>query len=277
MRQTFLFTTLFAGLLIALNAQGTQIIPPSRPMTEGDALAERVANADLIVVGHVRSRYDSVTSITLAKLEVMRQVGIVTLAPTRVLMGEAQPRSMRYLQWVDKRAWPENEKIGDRTTSLDLSDTDAAILFLEDLRKRRVLGLRRMPEDRIAPWATREPQANWTEEYERAVKLEIEMQRPENMAKLADLIVIAHPLDDRWVDPQDWAVERSIKGGTLSRVKVRLVSPKSSREGTNLLFLKRVGSLYEPVRVGGGAVPVRESRVPHWNCSLDEAIARITR
>jgi hypothetical protein len=75
-----------------------------------------------------------------------------------------------------------------------------------------------------------------------------------------------------------WKVERTIKGAATRTIPVRSVVPSdAARAPRALLFLRKVGGAYEPVRLRGGMVPVRGDRVPSWGCTLDEALARIAR
>jgi hypothetical protein len=269
----------FIVLSLFLSSEGTAIeyVDPTRPLSEADRLALKVGEAALIVVGHVVSTYDSTTSVSVAGAESMRHVLVVTFEPRQVLKGPRQSRTMRYVNWKESLYFVIGERPGDRGPTYDQRDSAPMIVFLDDLADWASEGAP-VPEEKISRWATRYPLvSDWTESFEQDVRNEVARQQPEAMASRADRIVLAHPTNEHWMDPQPWIVERTLRGEATSRLDVRLVSPESHRQGTNLLFLKKVGSIYEPVSLAGGAVPVRKGRVPRWNCSLDEAIARITR
>ena len=44
-----------------------------------------------------------------------------------------------------------------------------------------------------------------------------------------------------------------------------------------LAFLREVGEdgFYEPIRLDAGVLEVKNGRVPAWNCTFDQAVARI--
>jgi hypothetical protein len=123
------------------------------------------------------------------------------------------------------------------------------------------------------------PPTEWTAEYENEVRREITLQIPRTLAAGSDLIVLARRPKYDFPGPRDWTVERTLKGRARKRVNLSTVLPGGRPYAGEraLLLLRRVGQSYEPVRVGAGIVPVLEDRVPSWNCSLEEAIARVSR
>jgi hypothetical protein len=102
------------------------------------------------------------------------------------------------------------------------------------------------------------------------------------MIRRADRIALA-TRTGRWPgDPRlgsdVWHVERHFKGARGEWIRLRPVVDSSGKVGTRaILFMRRIEKVYEPVPLIAGVVPVVNDRVPSWNCSLDEAIARITR
>jgi len=83
--------------------------------------------------------------------------------------------------------------------------------------------------------------------------------------------------------PRTIAASRTLKAAHRARVDVQPVvpfwSPGGSRSQTTTEFLwllrRAPGGALEPVELLAGIVEVRGGRVPAWNMSLDDAIARI--
>ena len=98
------------------------------------------------------------------------------------------------------------------------------------------------------------------------------------MAASSERIVLARAPKFSFSGPQDWTVERTLKGRAMRTIRIQTVLSKEHLGSGDLaiLLVRRVGDVYEPVRVGGGIVAVKADRVPAWGCSLTEAIARIT-
>jgi hypothetical protein len=98
------------------------------------------------------------------------------------------------------------------------------------------------------------------------------------MAASSERIVLARVPKYDSSGPREWTVERTLKGRVARTLRFRTVLPKERLSDGALVILlaRRVGDVYEPVRIGGGIVAVKGDRVPAWDCSLAEAIARIT-
>ena len=176
-------------------------------------------------------------------------------------------------------------RAGTRSRTRDLKGSRPLLICFEDLSawERAPAGTLLGAAQRNARWAaseSRSPYAearirDWSEAYEREVRAEIARQAPRELARRSDRIVLARtPAQYHGA----WKVEHTIKGTATRTIPVRSVVPSDAAPGSRaLLFLRKVGRTYEPVRIGGGIVAVRGDRVPSWGCTLDEALARIAR
>jgi hypothetical protein len=213
----------------------------------------------------------------------------VTFESIRALKGRAPGRAFRFVLWKNWEAGRgANALAGTRGPTHDVRGDRRVLVGFEDLHDstRAPAKTQLGAAQRVVRWATSESSSpysaarfgNWTVGYERQVREETGRQKPQALARGSDRVVLARTPARTFGGAHEWTVERTIKGSASRKVPVRTVVPSDDDFGPRaLLFLRKVGDVYEPSRLGAGIVPVRGNRVPSWNCSLDEAIARVTR
>jgi hypothetical protein len=261
-------------------------VAPDRPITPEEKLAGTIAECPLVAIGHMISVYDT-TVVRDPSGVGLGTIAVVTFEPTRTLKGRSPGRQFRFVLWMDAH-FTSQSRAGTRGQTFDVRGDRLVLVCFQDLHdserapERTMLGA----SQRISRWATSESAspysvprlADWSASYERQIRQAIARQAPEALARRSSQIVLARAPLHPFPGPQPWTVERTVKGPATRRVQVRVVAPSNPEVGPRaLLFLRKVGGLYEPTDLYAGVVSVRGDRVPSWNCSLEEAIARVSR
>lgn len=261
-------------------------VAPGRPLEPGESLAVTVGSSALVAVGRMIVSYD--TTIANSPGTGTATFVVVTFEPTRVLFGHAPGRQFPFVLWLPDLSRSPGMRAGTRGRTQDLKGYSRRVLIcFDDLSDwaRAPAGTLLGAAQRTARWAASESRSpysearirDWSAAYEREIRDEIARQAPRELARRSDRIVLVRTPAQFYGGASPWMVERTIKGTATRTVPVRPVVPSEFAPGSRaLLFLRKVGAAYEPVRLGGGFVPVRGDRVPSWGCTLDDAIARIS-
>ena len=274
-----LFATLAAASWIA----------PQRPLSPGEKLASTVGDSPFVAVGRVIAGYDTVVS----NGGVPAAFAVVLFEPVRVLRGHAPSRRFRVVFWKSTEGAPGGRPGDRRIWPASYLPSSPMLACFEEISKDRSPNPRFMGEaaagvsylaagDAYSPYSI--PRLNeWSDSLETLVRREVRNQEPETLAGSAERIVIArpYPIPDPRSTPGsfsrlNWAVVRTLKGPEATTIEVQTIVPHDLTGGEQaILFLRHVKGVWEPIRFRAGFVVVHDSKVPRWNCSLDEAIRRI--
>lgn len=262
----------------ASNASGTGRVAPERPLELRERVASTVGDSPFIAVGRVIAAYDTVVSNGGRP----GSFAVVLFEPIRVLRGEDSKRRLRVVFWKTPDAAPDAHA-GDKWIwpPRYLPDSKPILVCFEDISRYRAARPVRLRDAAagVSGWAAGDALSPnsiprllpASDSVVTLVRDEIRAQEPETLAQDAERIVLAEP----GAGGKSWKVLRTLKGAPVPAIEVRTIAPDEGEEA--LLFLRPVNGAWEPIRFRAGLVAVRDSRVSRWNCSLDEAIARITR
>lgn len=270
----FLALVLVACATVAL---ATSYIAPERKLTLQERVASTVGDSPFIAVGRVVAGYDTVVS----NGGTPESFAVVLFEPLEVLRGSESGR-VRVVFWKSSSA-ASGGRPGERyvwsPSSLPAGSMLACFEDISRYRRSRPSFLGDAAAG-VSDWAAGDSESPysiprlvaWGDSAERLVGKEIREQEPEALTQDAEVVVLAQP------DGKRWKVARTLKGRKEPTIEVRTLVPAGLDRGEQaLLFLHRVDGKWEPIRFRAGLVTVRRSRVPRWSCSLEEAIARITR
>jgi len=281
LRHMLLPRTLLALILLTTVsvALATTYAAPKRKLEPVEKVASTVGDSPFIAVGRIVAGYDTV----VANGNRPGAFAVVLFEPVRVLRGPS-PGRLRVVFWKssdvavggrpgERKIWPAS-----------YLPSSLILACFEDISKYRVSNPVRLggAAAGVSHWAASDnfhpysvPRLEeWNDSLETVVRNEVRDQEPEVLAHSAERIVLAQPT----TDGKRWTVSRTFKGEKASTIDVRMIVPHEFRKGDEaLLFLQRLNGEWEPIRFRAGLVAVRGAQVPRWSCSLDEAIARITR
>ena len=263
-------------------------------------LAITIANAEVVAIGRLVSRHD--TTVVRGPSFSNATFGVVRMHVNRWLKGkQAHPNLTFSWLWRQEAEDEGSPGPGHRTPEGDMSGWGPVIVYLDDAHNDPLA-----PRDtwlgaiqRTSPWVAR-PGSDRSlrsglepcdSALEAQVLLEIARQTPDALVRSAShiLLVRADTTADPGADPphgynrpgRRFRVLHAYKGATLSdRIRILMFPQAISWQSNSqfLVFLRevvRLGNSYEPIRLDAGVVEVKNGRVPAWNCTFDQAVARI--
>jgi len=293
------FLVLTTAVAILLPHSAAALAPrPDRKLTQDDAIALSVHRADRIVVGRVPTEHD--TTVSRGEHSGPATFHKARFSPERWLKGPRARGDFAFCLLPGDRAGGQ-EIVGTRGVELP-GPRGTFILFVHrpDFPGAPAITYGGALQ-RSCTWVsiqTSDPYHvpglyRWTDKEEAAVRRAVARQSIDALIRRADRIVLGRVLPPSNARPapgsayaqapRTIAATRTLKATHRARVDVQPVvpfwSPGGSRSETTTEFLwllhRSPSGALEPVDLLAGIVEVRGGRVPAWNMSLAEAIARI--
>ena len=253
-------------------------------------MACTIARAPAIAVGHFVSYHD--TTVARGLGSGIGRFAIGRFRADRWLRGRIAGREFRVVQFEDEQEdgpRPRVDEVGRAGPEL-ASPPGRVIICFEDLLallvapKATFLGaaesVSRWGIDPAEPPYYAPGAMTWTPERESEVRLELSRQRPDSLLARADVVAIVQPrMPLRGNSMRVTTALLGTSDGAELHLRLALEFMAEIRKGCDYLLVLRSArdGVFEPVSLRAGVVALDGTRVPAWNCTLEEVRARIAR